>query len=76
MGEFAQNEPRTLKDFGSDILAPGSPLRFFKNEGDSGDIHENKGTGNKKVSGTCEEMCFEKRRVEMAVAPGVRVLGC
>jgi hypothetical protein len=30
----------------------------------------------KKVSGTCEEMCFEKRRVEMAVAQGVRVLGC
>jgi hypothetical protein len=29
-----------------------------------------------KVSGTCEEMDFEKRRVEMAVAQGVRVLGC
>jgi hypothetical protein len=32
--------------------------------------------GGKMVSGTCEEMCFEKRRVEMAVAPGVRDLGC
>jgi len=29
-----------------------------------------------REGGTCEEMCFEKRRVEMAVAQGVRVLGC
>ena len=31
---------------------------------------------NNTVPGTCEEMCFEKRREEMIVAQGVTVLGC